>query len=284
MKTPLITRILALLFAGAIGVQAQNTTPTRPSGARPTGARPGPPAARAAQSPAEEPREIRLNFKDTPLNAVLEYLSKEAGFAIIKDTEIRGNVDAISEQPLTKSEAFDMLNSILYAKGYAAIRNGRILTIVDVKEAKTRLIPVKQGADPDMIPPNDEMVTQIIPIRYANAAQLVQNLQPLLNEDAQLSANESSNALIMTDTQANIRRVTQIVKALDTSISGITAMRVYPLRNANATEAAEIINQVMGGQGSSSSSRGRGSTGGGGFDPRAIMSRIQSRLGGGRGR
>ena len=249
MKPNIMTKILTVLFVGAIGVHAQNTPPSRP-----TGPRPGPPATPAVQPAANEPRDIRLNFKDTPLNSVLEYLSKEAGFAIIKDTDISGNVDAISDQPLTKSEAFDMLNSILYAKGYAAIRNGRILTIVDVKDAKTRLIPVKQGADPDMIPPNDEMVTQIIPIRYANASQLVQNLQPLLNEDAQLSANESSNALIMTDTQANIRRVTQIVQALDTSISGITAMRVYPLRNANATEAAEIINQVMGGDSSSNRS------------------------------
>ncbi|MGB0578325.1 MAG: hypothetical protein ACPGVU_01360 [Limisphaerales bacterium] len=56
----------------------------------------------SAQSgpPAVEPANIRLNFKDTPLDSVLEQLSKEAGFAIIKDAEIRGRVDAISEQPL----------------------------------------------------------------------------------------------------------------------------------------------------------------------------------------
>jgi general secretion pathway protein D len=280
MKTNIINKILTVLFLGALGVSAQNTPPSRPAAGPP-----GPPPASTPAGQPPEPATIRLNFKATPLDSVLEYLSKEAGFAIIKDTEIKGSVDAVSDQPLTKTEAFDMLNSILYAKGYAAIRNGRLLTIVDVKDAKTRLIPVKQGADPDMIPPNDEMVTQILPIRYANATQLVQNLTPLLNEDAQLSANDASNALIMTDTQANIRRVAQIVQALDTSISGITAMRVYPLRNATATEAAEIINQVMGGDSSSNSRSGRGGTSGGGTDPRAaIMSRIQSRLGGGQRR
>lgn len=277
MKTKTLTNILAAVFVGALSASAQNTPPSSP----------GRPSRPPIEAPAE-PANIKLNFKETELNAVLEYLSKEAGFKIISsDVTVQGKVTAISAQPMTKTEAFDMLTSILYTKGYAAIRNNDILTIVDVKDAKTRLIPVKQGADPDMIPPNDEMVTQIIPIRYANASQLVQNLQPLLDEDSSLTANESSNALIMTDTQANIRRVTQIVQALDTSISGITAMRVYPLKNATAAEAAEIINQVMGGE-SSNNRSGRGGTtggGGGGTDIRSqIMSRIQSRFGGGGGR
>lgn len=279
MKNNIIGKILAVLFMSALGVSAQNNPSSRS----------GPGRGPAAAPPAvvAEPANIKLNFKDTDLNAVLEYLSKEAGFKIISsDVTVQGKVTAISAQPMTKTEAFDMLTSLLYTKGYAAIRNNDILTIVDVKDAKTRLIPVKQGADPDMIPPNDEMVTQIIPIRYANASQLVQNLQPLLDEESSLTANESSNALIMTDTQANIRRVTQIVQALDTSISGITAMRVYPLKNATATEAAEIINQVMGG-GESNNRGGRGGStgGGGGTDIRSqIMSRIQSRMGGGGGR
>ncbi|MGB0580265.1 MAG: secretin N-terminal domain-containing protein [Limisphaerales bacterium] len=276
--------LLTSLCLGAVCAEAQNPPTTQPPG--PQGRGPGGPAAAAPmQRPAAPPEvaDIKLNFKDTPLSSVLEYLSKEAGFAIIKDAEVLGNVDAISAQPLTKTEAFDMLNSILYSKGYTAIRNGRILTIVNSADAKRRNIPVKQGAVSMAIPPNDEMVTQIIPIRYANASQLVQNLQPLLDEEAVIAANESSNALILTDTQANIRRVVQIVEALDTSISGITAMRVYPLSNATATEAASIINEVMGGGSSnnrnSSSSRGGSSSGG---DIRSqIMSRIQSRMGGG---
>ena len=66
-----------------------------------------------------------------------------------------------------------MLNSVLNKNGYAAIRDGRKLTIVDKNDAKTRNIPVKTGNDPDAIPDNDEIVTQIIPIRFVEARQLV---------------------------------------------------------------------------------------------------------------
>jgi len=267
MKTMMRLHVaaLVLLTAGSLAAQTPPTT--------------------AAATPPPPAGKIKLNFKDTPLSAVMEYLSKEAGFAVVMDAKLEGNIDAISAQPLSVDEAFDVINSILATKGYTAIRNGRILTIVDVRDAKTRMIPVKQGSDPEQIPPNEEVVTQIMPIKYADAQQLITNLQPLLDEDTSITANQSSNALLLTGPQSTIRRMAQIIKALDTSISGITAMRVYPLRNASATDVASIINQVMGNQGANSGRSGNNSSsrgGGGGPSPADIMSRIRSRMGGGR--
>ena len=266
MKTIIRLQLVALALLTAGRLAAQNPTAGKPA--------PTPPA------PAGK---IQLNFKDTPLTAVMEYLSKEAGFAVVMDAKLEGNIDAISAQPLTVDEAFDVINSILATKGYTAIRNGRILTIVDVRDAKTRMIPVKQGADPEKIPPNEEVVTQIMPIKYADAQQLIANLQPLLDENTSITANEASNALLLTGPQSTIRRMAQIIEALDTSISGITAMRVYPLRNASATDVANILNQVMGNQGANSGRSGNSSSsrGGGGPSPADIMSRIRSRLSGG---
>jgi general secretion pathway protein D len=280
MKTTLLT-LLALATTAATGV-CQNAPPAPQ---RPAPDSPRPTTTQAAVPTTNAVANIKLNFQDTPLDTVLEYLATEAQFTIIKDAEITGNIKAFSAKPLTREEAFDVINSLLYSKGFTAIRNNNILTVVNVADAKTRLIPVKRGAEPEMIPANDEMVTQILPVRYANAAQLVQNLQPLLDENASITANEASNALLITDTQANIRRMAQIVQALDTSISGITSMRVYPLRNATATEAANVLNQVFNGQSSSTAGRGttggRGGTTGGGGSAADIMSRIRSRIGGG---
>ncbi|MGK0198653.1 MAG: secretin N-terminal domain-containing protein [Verrucomicrobiia bacterium] len=281
MKTTIIT-LFALAVTALPGVcQDRTLAPQRPA---PDALKPT--TTQAAVPATNEVANIKLNFQDTPLDTVLEYLATEAKFTIIKDADITGNIKAFSAKPLTREEAFDVINSLLYSKGFTAIRNKDILTVVNVADAKTRLIPVKRGAEPDMIPANDEMVTQILPVRYANASQLVQNLQPLLDENASITANEASNALLITDTQANIRRMAQIIQALDTSISGITSMRVYPLRNATATEAANVLNQVFNGQNSSTSGRGgntgRGGTTGGGGSAADIMSRIRSRMSGGR--
>src|SRR5262249_32784219 len=147
--------------------------------------------------------------------------------------------------------AVELLNTVLSKNGYAAIRNGRTLKIVSRDEAKTKDVPVKSGNDPDEIPKSDEMVTQIITVRHANAAQLIQNLQPLLPSYARdaLTAKGSGNALVLTAPQTDVRRMVEIVKALDDSISATSAIRVFPLRYADAKELATAVKELFQPQG-----------------------------------
>ncbi len=164
-------------------------------------------------SSTNNPDELRLNFRNAPLEMVLNYLSDAAGFIIVLDTHVNGSVSVISSHPMTRDEAVDLLNSVLNKNGYAAIRNGRTLTILDKNDAKTRDIPVKSGNIPDQIPNNAEIVTQIIPIRFVEARQLVSDLTSFVSPQATVVANEEGNSIVITDTQANIRHLTEIIKA-----------------------------------------------------------------------
>jgi len=197
-----------------------------------------------------------LNFKEAPLEEVLNYLSEAAGFVVVQQTPVSGTVNIISHSPLSKDEVIDVLNAALVEKGYTAIRMGRILKIVERSKAAQYPLPVQTGSDPDKILPRDEVVTQILPIRYLDAAKVVETLSPLLGPDAKLSANADSNALIMTDTLVNIRRIATIIQALDTSVASISTIRVFPLQYADATQLAQIINQLFQQQSNASSRRG----------------------------
>src|SRR5204863_7681874 len=136
---------------------------------------------------------LRLNFRGVPLDMVLNYLSDAAGFIVVMESEPKGKVDVWSNQPLTKNEAVDLLNTILNRNGYAAIRNDRTLKIVNREDAKTRNIPGRSGSDPEAIPKTEEMITQVLPVRHANAAHLTRDLQPLLPNYATLTANDSAS-------------------------------------------------------------------------------------------
>ena len=217
---------------------------------------------------------LRLNFRGVPLEMVLNYLSDAAGFVIVLDTDVRGKVDVWSNTPVTKDEAVTLLNAVLNKNGYAAIRNGRTLTIVARDAAKTKDVPVKRGNEPNDIPKDDEIVTQIIPVRFINAAQLTKDLQPLMPMTSTMTANEAGNALVITDTQTTIHRMAEIVKALDTSLSSAATIRVYPLKFADAKTVATVIKDLFQSQDSSSRNandlraqffqRMRGGGGGGG--------------------
>jgi type II secretory pathway component GspD/PulD (secretin) len=244
---------------------AQPAAPVQTPPAVETPAAPKPAVTTPANATPTEASEnsIRMNFRGVPLETVLEYLSKAAGFIVLPLVKVEGRVEVWNDKPMSKEEAVQLLNTILNKNGYAAIQNERVLTIVKVEDAKTHDIPVrtlKTTNEPVTIPKNDQIVTQIIPVRYADASQLTRDLQQLLPAYATLTANVSANSLVLTDTQASIRRMAEIVRALDTSISSISAIRVFPLRFADAKELATVVKELFD---TSASQGGRGGRGGG---------------------
>lgn len=204
------------------------------------------PAIKAA--PATKPvgkGDILLNFQNAALADVLSYLSEMAGFVIVQEAPVAGTVNIVSKQPITAEDAVDLVNSVLIEKGYTAIRNGRILKIVSRIGAQKQDIPVMTGSDPTQIPRKDGMVTQILPVRYVEAGKLVENLRPLLSVEATISANDASNAILLADTQTNIHRIAEIIHALDTSVSSISAIRVFELKYADSKSLAAVLSQLF---------------------------------------
>jgi len=230
-------RLITILIVAAIGVlcPAQTEPPAAPPPSSSTG--------------------IALSFQDAPLKTALDYLSETAGFVVVEETPIQGRVTVISHQPVSPSEALTLLNTVLAEQGLAAIRNERILRIVSMADAKKMNVPVYSGADPEAIAKTDEVITQVIPLRFADARQVRDDLASLVASTADFSSNESSNTLILTDTSANVRRIVEIVRALDTHMATVAEIRVFPLRYANAATTAQLINSVFVEEASSTSQR-----------------------------
>ncbi|MDB6068238.1 MAG: putative type secretion system protein [Pedosphaera sp.] len=206
---------------------------------------------------------LRMNFRGVTLETVLSYMSKAAGFIIhpTSSVDVKGKVDVWSEQPLSKDEAVALLKQILNENGYTAIQDGRTLTIVRSEDAKRKDIPIKVARTFDNIPKNADIVTEIIPVRTLNPVQLLKDLGPLLPSGTTLTANESANSLVMTDTQANIRRIAEIIAALDSVSSTVNSIRVIPLKYADAKTVAGLVKDIFSPQDSSSRTGGNGGGG-----------------------
>ncbi|MBT7298082.1 MAG: hypothetical protein HN849_01135, partial [Victivallales bacterium] len=64
-----------------------------------------PPVPSVEDEPPVPAGKIRLNFRNAPMDAVLDHLSRAAGFVIIKDVPVAGTVDVWSHQPMSPDEA-----------------------------------------------------------------------------------------------------------------------------------------------------------------------------------
>ena len=258
--------LLLMMAAAAPFALAQDVTPVQTAAVEDL----APVEEAAPVAVAETAQGILLNFQDAPLSAVLDHLSEVAGLVIVQEASVQGRVSILARQPVSVEEAVSLLNTVLKEQGYAAIRMGRTLKVVTLTEAKERSIPVRSGNDPELIEPTDEMITQVIPIRFADAVRLREDISTLVPSYASMSANASSNSLILTDTGANVRRIVEIVRALDTHMAAVAEVKVFALQYADATAAARLINEVFEqetqttqGRGQARSTRFRGGPGGG---------------------
>ena len=277
---------VGFLAGGLVAQEAGAPTSNAPATTRTETTTSPSPAPRGQNSAAGSAAGIQMNFRNAPLEQVLEYLSEAAGFIIVLDAPIKGTVNVISAKPMSQDEAVDFLSSALNKNGLAAIRDGRTLTIIDRTAAKTRDIPVKVNNDPRMIPKNDEIVTQIIPIRYVEADQLAKDLVSFISPQATFVANAAGNSIVMTDTQANIRHMVEIIKAIDSSAEAETEIRVFHLTHASPSDVATALAGVFPSSSGSGNNNqapvrfGGGPFGAGGF---AAMMAGGGRSGGGGG-
>jgi len=209
---------------------------------------------------------IMLNFRDAQIEQVLNYLSDAAGFVIQLDTRVSGTITVYSARPVSKEDAITVLNSALARNGYSIIRNNRILRVMDRSRALTSQLPINIGADPAQIPQTEETVTQIIPVRYVSARQLITDLAPLTSSTATIMANDAGNSIIVTDTQENIHHLVELVKAIDGSAEDVTEVKVFQLHYHDPVEVANLLTSVFSDQGQNGSAPiqfgGLGATGG----------------------
>ena len=258
---PILPLLLTLTLAGGALVRAQ-----APAAAAPD----TPPAPESAPAATERPARdtsagLRFNFRGAPLETVLNYLSEAAGFVIVLETPVRGTIDMWSAQPVSRTEAVQLLNLAINKSGYTATLKGRTLVVSSKEEARKRAIPIRTGNDPRQIPDNAELVMQIIPLERIDATQAATDLATLLPNSATITANVDSNSLVVTDTQSNVRHIVELLAALDGSAGSVASMRVFQLKNSDPQEMAALINNIFGGGQSSARSGTSQMPGFGGF-------------------
>jgi len=233
--------LIVLVLCGAPGTRGQPATRPAAGASRPS--------TLAATGPSTMPVKISLNFKDAPLDTVLNYLSEQAGFVIIKDGPVDGRVTILSKQPVSAEEAITLVNASLKVNGFTAVRDGRVLRISPRDRAKKGDIPVHFGSNPDEIANTDELITQVIPVQNVPAPKLRDDLKPMISTDADVAANEGSNTIVITDASSAIRRVVKIIAELDQHAAATSEIRSFPLRYANAAQAVKLLDQFFKAQG-----------------------------------
>ncbi len=162
-----------------------------------------------AQGPVPIP--IPEGVPTVGLEEFLQRVAASTDTEFLIDIRSRQNIYVGGTQ--TEDVTYPILLSILRNNQLMAVEiQGRVNI---VPEAFARQMPVRlvQQDDPDVA--DDEVVSRVIQMNNMNAAQAVPILRALLPQYAHLAALPDQNKLLIVDRYANVRRLTEILNALD---------------------------------------------------------------------
>lgn len=179
-----------------------------------------------------------VNFKDTDVVEVAKFVQEVTGKPMIVDPKVRGPVRVIANKPLNKKDLYALFLATLDVYGFTAIESGGVLRIIVNREARNLPIPTEQNIKSR----DDGYITQIIQLNNISAAKVLAAVRPLVPQYAHLSAYEPSNALIISDTRANIARINDLILQMDKA--AVLATDVVQLRYAQAVDVVAMITQL----------------------------------------
>ena len=181
---------------------------------------------------------VALNFQDVEISVLAKFISEVTGRNFIVDDRVRGTVTIIAPTRITPEEAYQVFQSVLQVKGYTAVPSGAFTKVMPVRDARE----TAAGS-------GNELVTRIISVQHADAAQLIPVLQPVISKDGVLTAHPGTNRLVVVDTAANVERLALLVRGLDTPTpppASSPQMHVYHLKYADAEQLVRVLSQLLG--------------------------------------
>jgi general secretion pathway protein D len=197
------------------------------------------PAPVWAQDASGEP--VQLNLVDTDIGGVLRMAARFTGRQFLIDPRVTGKMTVVSDGPVSRAQAYQLLLGALRMRGFAVVENGGISRVVPQADAKLLGGRVGGGA------PGGEVATRTFALRYENAAALVAVLRPMISPDNPITANAGNNTLVITDYADNLERIAQVIASVDTPAGMDTD--VVKLQQGIAVDVAAMVAPLLDAQG-----------------------------------
>ncbi len=182
------------------------------------------------------------------INDIIKTISAWTGKNFLLGQGVAGNtrISIVSSEPVTKEEAYQAFLSALNISGFTTVEAGRITKILPVVNARNSEIKTYYGES--WAPSTDEIINQVVPLKFIDVNTLVGQIRPLLGMTQNVPFT-ATNSLILTDTGNRIRRILEVIRILDNKVS---QSQVY-ITAVNYVDAQDVAKKVVDIFGSSAS-------------------------------
>lgn len=199
---------------------------------------------------------VNIDFPEpTEIKDIIKAVALWTGKNVILDRNVNGKVQIISPRKVTKEEAYQAFLSALNLLGLTTVETGKVIKIMPVRTAVKGNLKTFLGAS--WTPMTDEIITQIVPLKYIDAKEIQSTLSRIVSSNSMI-AYQPTNTLIISDSGYKVRRVLDILELLD--VQGQQAqVAIVPIRYAEAKAIADKVGEIF--KNTSATQKGAGSSG-----------------------
>ncbi|WP_289082607.1 type II secretion system secretin GspD [uncultured Sulfitobacter sp.] len=184
--------------------------------------------------------EFIVNLRNAEISVLAEQVSEITQRTLIIDPNLTGSVTVISSKQLTQAGVWSLFQSMLRVRGFVAVESGVVWEIVPETQSVSKGGTIPPGGRAG----DQDVVTKLVPLERLPSAEAVRVLRPLVAANGYIEALTDPNAVIITDTQANVDRIVNIARPFDTPQDQRT--EVIRFTYAEATTVAQAMDEVLG--------------------------------------
>jgi len=226
--------------------QQQRQAQQQPQPAQPAPAQQ--PAPAKATAPAQQPKmadQGLLSMDNVNLLDMVNLISKMLKINILIDPRVRGSVTIHTYGEVKPVDLMTLLETILRVNASTIVKVGDLYRIIPVNAVSQLPLEPIINADAKTLPDDEQMILNLIFLKYATAGDMDKLLAPFYGEGATHSTYDPANLLILEDNGRNMRRTMELIGLFDSDTFASKRVRLFDIENSRPTDLAKELETVF---------------------------------------
>jgi len=193
---------------------------------------------------AGERVEVDLDFDDVEFKEVARvFLGKILRVSYTIAPNVKGKVSVKFKGNLNRGDYLGLFQSLCDIYDWVLLRDGEIYKVLPRKEMHKMAIPVRARKEGEIS--GKRWVTQILPLKYADAQEAVSFLRHFARPGALVLAPDNARVVIIVDTAESADLYHSLVDTLDVPFFTGKGIRFYDIKKLDAKTMASELEKVV---------------------------------------
>jgi general secretion pathway protein D len=185
---------------------------------------------------------VTLDFDNVDIGVLVKFVSELTGKNFIIDDKVKGKITIISPKKIPLKDVYKVFLSVLEINGFTVVPAGDMIKIIPATLAREKGMETRLKNE--LATPEDRMVTQIVALERANPDEIKRVLDPIISKSSSVISYPPAGILVITDYLSNIKRLQEIIFALDVEGAG-EQISYIPLKNSSASEVVKSLTTIF---------------------------------------